>query len=333
MVKTVISSEVKQLIIYAYSVDGLKFRAISEMYHVKIGSVKSIINRYKKDGQITRKNTGKPKKLSPDQINSVTDWVSEDCTRTLESLCDQVDSQFGIRVSKSTMWNYLDDLHYSFKRISPIPVRRNSEEVKVARREYALRLMEMDRYRDQIFFLDECGVAVHTRVNYGRSHRGERANLSVRAIRGKNYSVCAAMNWKSLFLYEVREGAYDTTTFIDYVKQFIEFLITEGYEKVYLVMDNVRFHHHELVQSQIADASIEIELIFLPPYSPFLNPIENLFNQLKYYVKRFRPSSADEVFHAVDLASQVISEMDCRNYYSNMMSYIGRCISMDTIEN
>lgn len=50
-------------------------------------------------------------------------------------------------------------------------------------------------------------------------------------------------------LYEIRGGAYGTVTFIDYVKQFIEFLVTEGYEKVYLVMDNLRFYLQEQVRT------------------------------------------------------------------------------------
>jgi len=96
-------------------------------------------------------------------------------------------------------------------------------------------------------------------------------------------------------------------------------------------MDNVPFHHSQSVSDLFASTSYEP--VFLSPYSPFLNPIENLFNQLKHYVKKFPPSNQDEVFNGVHLASQVISPEDSANYYSNMMRYIPLCIQENVIEN
>ena len=71
--------------------------------------------------------------------------------------------------------------------------------------------------------------------------------------------------------------------------------------------------------------------MYLPPYSPFLNLIENLFNQFKYYVKRSSLTTPEEVFNGISLASQAIS--DCQNYYSHMMTYIPKCIDREEIMN
>ena len=73
--------------------------------------------------------------------------------------------------------------------------------------------------------------------------------------------------------------------------------------------------------------------MFLPLYSPFLNPIENLFNQLKFYVKRKRPKNANEVFLAVEQASECISKEDCQNYWSNMSKYVSLSLQEVEIEN
>lgn len=222
-------------------------------------------------------------------------------------------------------------MNYSFKRVSPVPERRNSEDVIRKRKEYAFKFLEMDQHREKVFFLDETGIQVHARLNYGWSKKGGRANVPVRAIRGKNYSICAAMSCEGLFFYEVKESGYGTDSFIEYLKQFLAYLDLEKIEGAYIVMDNVPFHHAELVESLIAGTSHEI--VFLPAYSPFLNPIENLFNQLKHYVKRFKPSDHDEVFRGVELASQMVSSQECLNYYTHMMKYIPRCIQEEVIEN
>jgi len=66
-----------------------------------------------------------------------------------------------------------------------------------------------------------------------------------------------------------------------------------------VVMYNARFHHHDEVQAIFNDFSLEF--VFPLPYSPFLNPIENIFNQLMHYVKLGYPEKA-EVFDGVTLA-------------------------------
>ena len=53
-----------------------------------------------------------------------------------------------------------------------------------------------------------------------------------------------------------------------------------------LVMDNVAFHRTELVQEEMIIIILNLTSHFLPPYSPFFNPIENMFSQWKFFVKR-----------------------------------------------
>ena len=59
----------------------------------------------------------------------------------------------------------------------------------------------------------------------------------------------------------------------------------------------------------------------------------NMFNQLKFYVKRYKPQSAEEVFNGVELASQCISSEECQNYYKNMKKYINLCVQKKPIDN
>ena len=96
-------------------------------------------------------------------------------------------------------------------------------------------------------------------------------------------------------------------------------------------MDNVRFHHANEVEHVVNDRGYEI--IYLQPFSPFLNLIENMFNRLKFYVKRTSPANADEVFSAVENASHCISEQDCQNYWQNMMKYVVRSLLGEPIMN
>ncbi|XP_074593545.1 uncharacterized protein LOC141849223 [Brevipalpus obovatus] len=325
-----ITKEIKQLIIDAYRA-GQQVKDISKNLNVNLNSVKTVIFRFKKDQKLERERGHRPKKLEQHQVEIIRSWFEDRCQTTLQEAADKCEEEFGIKVCPSTICNYLDRIHFSFKRISPVPERRNSPENIRSRKEYARKFLQLDRLRDKIFFIDETGIAVHCRLNYGWSKKGERCNLKVRAMQGKKFSVCAAMNHKSLYFYEIKEYSYDSISFVDYLKNFIEKLKNDRIRGAILIMDNVPFHHKDSVEALIKENGHK--LLFLPAYSPFLNPIENLFNELKHYVKKLNPSTPDEVFTAIRNASEMITEQECENYYANMLSYVLKSMEEEIINN
>jgi transposase len=64
---------------------------------------------------------------------------------------------------------------------------------------------------------------------------------------------------------------------------------------------------------------------FLPPYSPFLNPIENMFSQWKEGVRKINPQNEAQLLEYIDKKFEYITGIHCRNYYNHMLSYIPRC--------
>jgi transposase len=89
-----------------------------------------------------------------------------------------------------------------------------------------------------------------------------------------------------------------------FIKLF-EHLSLNGISGAYIIMDNVRFHKTELVVNLIR--SYGHKAVFLLPYSLFLNPIENLFNQWKNLIKRSEPQNEDQLYEAVHNASEKIT--------------------------
>uniref|UniRef100_A0A158P4D1 Tc1-like transposase DDE domain-containing protein n=1 Tax=Tetranychus urticae TaxID=32264 RepID=A0A158P4D1_TETUR len=186
-----------------------------------------------------------------------------------------------------------------------------------------------NRIRNELFFSFKRISLVPARRNDPSTI--QRRKQYVKAVRGKSYSICAVMDNQSLYLYEAKEKGYNTVDFVDFLKKFLDHLKNDNIENSVIIMDNVPFHHATPVNELFATESHQ--LLFLPPYSPFLNPIENLFNQLKHWVKKFRPSSADDVFRGVELASDIITANDCQKYFDHMMKYIPKCVQEENIEN
>ena len=132
-----------------------------------------------------------------------------------KDLANRVRDTFGIVIGKTTIFNFLDDLHLTFKRISPIPQRHNCSSTIEQRTQYAHKFMELDQ--DSIIFVDEAGVSLHCRYNYGRLLARTRANVNVRSMR-ELLNLCWYIQ-KTLEFYQVRENSYNTDYFIEYLYQ------------------------------------------------------------------------------------------------------------------
>ena len=73
--------------------------------------------------------------------------------------------------------------------------------------------------------------------------------------------------------------------------------------------------------------------IFLPPYSPFLNPIENLFSHWKLMIKQMKAQTEDELYKYVNTAHENITPEKCDIMFKNMQKYIAMNLRRKTIYN
>ncbi|KRH94066.1 transposase, partial [Pseudoloma neurophilia] len=63
-------------------------------------------------------------------------------------------------------------------------------------------------------------------------------------------------------------------------------------------------------------------LLLLPPYSPFLNTIENLFSQWKENIRQGTPQTTEQLFSLIHMAVSLITRQNCRNYYTRMIGFL-----------
>ncbi len=286
---------------------------------------------YKKNGLMEKKTTGRRQPiLTEEQKERICDWVDEDCSLTLLQLKNKCFEEMNITVSISTIERALKSFHYTIKRVHRIPLSRNSPAVIESRFEYALQYNRMFPNRKKIFFLDETGIQIWSRATYGRAPKGIRSTKRVKAIRSQNYSIASAMNIESLYFFEIQNKSYNSDDYTEFLNKFIQHLANDRIEGAFLVMDNVPFHKTELVKNLIQ--SHGHHAIFLPPYSPFLNPIENLFNQWKNFIKRGEPKTEDQLYELVNSSSELITSTHCNNYFENMESYLYKCLNKEEID-
>lgn len=85
-------------------------------------------------------------------------------------------------------------------------------------------------------------------------------------------------------------------------------------------MDNMRTHHANAVQAVLAASGVKV--LFLPPYSPDLNPIERLWSKMKAILRREKIRVADDLSDAVARAFSHISAVDCSAWFR--LVHLGR---------
>ncbi|OQD72532.1 hypothetical protein PENANT_c242G05870, partial [Penicillium antarcticum] len=101
--------------------------------------------------------------------------------------------------------------------------------------------------------------------------------------RDQRYQILPAYTQDGILLSRVFRGSTDATVFEGFIAQLLQHCGRWPEPKSVLVMDNASFHHSERLLQMCEEAGVK--LVYLPPYSPDLNPIEEFFTELKSFIK------------------------------------------------
>lgn len=152
----------------------------------------------------------------------------------------------------------------------------------------------------KIVYSDETGIDDNEVSTNGWAPIGERCHAQKKAIRKTRYNITAALNSNVLFAPFIFEGYSNAAVYETYVEQVLIPSLKPG---MVLIIDNARFHKSKKVVKLIEAANCKI--IFLPPYSPDLNPIEHFWFSIKNAIK----SAAQPYTDFYNTAVKILGEM------------------------
>jgi transposase len=165
---------------------------------------------------------------------------------------------------------------------------------------------------EDLVFIDETGSNAAMAPEYAWSERGTRVHDHKPVSRGGNVTIIGALTLLGLTAVMTVTGGVGGAVFLAYVKQVLVPTLRKGQV---VVMDNVRFHKVAGVEEAIAAAGCEV--LYLPAYSPELNPIEECWSKLKNLLRKARPTSFDAINEALaDLLDQ-IRPCDAAGWFSH----------------
>lgn len=270
-------------------------------------------------------------KIENNHKEAIINYVDHDCSITLESIRQKLKDEFDLHVSIMTIGRCLKTFHYTLKRTTLIPERRNDDRSLNDRENYANKYFDILSTIDEgnLYFVDEVGFNVSMRCKRGRSLHGSNAVQKVSALRTRNISVCCAISKNGISKYYAQTTAFNTNNFTTFISSLMDYIATERPGRSVIIMDNVPFHKSKGVKEIIEGNDHIIQ--FLPPYSPFLNPIENMFSKWKQSIRRERPENERHLFDLIHNVRQIISPDDCAAYYRHMLGFLPNCLKREVI--
>lgn len=157
--------------------------------------------------------------------------------------------------------------------------------------------------KDRLVFLDESGIEDNSCSTHGWSNKGSRCYGAKQFQHKRRISMIGGLRNKKLIAPVIFDGNCDKNVFESYVEQI---LIKELEPGQIIVMDNINFHKSPKVLKAIADKGCSI--MFLPTYSPDLNPIEHYWFKLKHHIRKTAHNFSD-FFQAVCSGFQIVTSL------------------------
>jgi transposase len=164
----------------------------------------------------------------------------------------------------------------------------------------------------QLVFLDESGVNTNMSRRYARSAVGQRANDGIPLNTGKSTTILSSVRLDGTTVPIFFAGAVNREKFKEYLKDHLVPTLKPG---DIVIMDNLRTHKVDGVAELIQSAGAFP--VYLPPYSPDLNPIEEMWSKIKAYLRKVKARTSGALEKAIVDAFACISVSDIFGWFSH----------------
>ena len=161
-----------------------------------------------------------------------------------------------------------------------------------------------------LVFLDESGCNTAMTRRYAYSFGGSRAVDATPLSKPKNTTILSSIQLNGTLHYTTFSGG----TTVERFKRYLETdLLPYLNGNSVLVMDNMKSHHAKAVKNLLDSSGIRY--IYLPPYSPDLNPIEKLWSKVKALLRKFKARALDALPNAIQNAFHSVTVSDCSGLF------------------
>ena len=263
---------------------------LAERFDVSVAWAWKISSARKRTGSMARARfqPGPKARVDREAIRSIVQARPDLFLRELQA---ELQASTGVRVSTPHLWKIVGELGLRLKK-SLHATERDTEANRLRREAFVERLRSISPER--LIFLDESGISTQMTRRYARAPRGVRVHESTPEGNWKILTIVGAMSLDGRIATMTVEAATDAEIFLAELEKVLCPKLRPGQV---VVMDNLSSHKVCGVRERIEACGAEV--LYLPPYSPDLNPIEKAWAKLKQLLRSAKARTKAELDQAM----------------------------------
>lgn len=288
--RSLVSNTDRSRIVAAYE-NNEDFVALADSLNINRDTARSIVRVWMAEGRVERMAQGGARnvRVDEDMVATILQIARDEPFTTLTTIKDKLESRLPNKptVHISTISRHLKNQLISLKiagKDADVPHRRNTDATKETRFDYVTWLTTLT-VNDSLIYVDECAINLFTRRTQGRAPIGQPVRQRVTGARMANVNLIMAINADlGLVHYDLRQQTINHTRYQEFINNLINVEAASRFQgTVHIVQDGARPHLNTEVPPQHAP---RFQIRTLPPYSPFLNPVEQAHSCFKAAVSR-----------------------------------------------
>ncbi|MGC2412919.1 MAG: IS630 family transposase [Stellaceae bacterium] len=303
-----LSADLRQRVVWAIE-GGLSCREAAERFDVSPSTAIRWYAEYRACGRIAPKPQGGDRRSG--RLAAEAEFIRQLLAGrphiTLRELREELAAR-GQPAGISSIWRLLRRLRMTHKKNTTHAAEQERPDVKAARESWREAQPEFDPAK--LVFIDATGTDTKMLRRYGWAPRGERCRAGVPYGHWKTTTLTLGLRCDGLAAPMLLDGATDGESFLAYLEQILLPALSPGDT---VVMDNLPAHHVGGVREAIEAAGARV--LYLPPYSPDLNPIELAFAKLKALLRAAAARSIPELWDAVADAIRRFTAGECSAFF------------------
>ena len=299
--------------------NGMTEIATANKWKVSQSFIAKIKKQRRDPGSIELKipKTG-PKHVTKNTLEPHQELLKIIVAKTPDATLAEIQEQLPIQVSNRAIHVELVKLKLIYKKKQLHASEQHREDVAQKRQEW--KVMQMGLNPKKLVFIDETGAKTNMVRKYGRAPIGENWKASTsrgcqppdsRESSQLTLGVCGIRHNKIVAPHVVA-GAMTKVRFVEYVQKVLLKTLRKG---DIVVMDNLSSHKEAEVQKLIESKGATI--MYLPPYSPDLNPIELLFSKLKSELRKRKIRDVESLQQFLLESGKLFTKQQCKNYFKH----------------
>jgi transposase len=305
------SQDLRQRIVETIQRGDGTIRQVAERFLVSLSFVTRLLPLYRSTGSVEPRphGGGNPAVLTPEDLQRLRELIGQRPEATLE----ECRTHLGTSCRLMTLSRALRQLGLPRKKKVPRAAEQDSPEVRERRREFRAELAGIDPRR--LVFVDECGANTAMTRSHGRAPAGRRVYADTPG-HWESITLTCGIRLAGAMAGLAFPGATNTATFETYVE---DVLVPELRPNDVVIWDNLKPHQSEEAIEAVEAAGAAV--VPLPPYSPDLTPIEEMFSKVKGAMRSAAGRTKDAVDEAFGSALHDVTLENIAGWFQDRAAY------------